>query len=54
MLVENEHNRNYLYSIFRKNKHQTPKTKHSQQHHQTTMDTDYRTQNKKRTSKDRM
>ena len=29
MLVENEHNRNYLYSIFRKNKHQTPKTENT-------------------------
>ena len=29
MVVQNEHNRNYLYSIFRKNKHQTPKTENT-------------------------
>ena len=47
MFIENGHDRNYLYFIVRKKKHQAPKTENRQQHRQTTMDTNYRTQNKK-------
>ena len=47
MFVENGHGRNYLYFIVRNNKHQAPKTENRQQHCQTTVDTNYRIQNKK-------
>ena len=50
MFVENGHDQKYLNSTIRENKHQPPKTeKQRQQYRQTTVDTNYRTQNKKRT-----
>ena len=55
MFVENGHDRNHLYSVIRENKHQATKTENTDSNIvKSPMDTNYRTQNKKRTSKDRM
>ena len=53
MFVDKGHYRNYLNSIIRERKHQAPKTENTdKKHRQITIETNYRTQNKKRTSKD--
>ena len=52
--VETGHKWNYLNLIVKGNKHQAPKTENTQQIIKLPKDTNYRTQNKKRTSKDMM